>query len=115
MSRDIRNCPETVVRTARWWPPDLPGGGHHTGWGSGAERHHSFPGEGLGQPPSRLAGWDALPGSPRQPSTEDDDLSPVLRGVLSDPGDLQLADAMVDEHRHIPPALDGVDAPRSAR
>jgi hypothetical protein len=30
VSRDIRNCPETVMRTARWWPSDLPGDGHQT-------------------------------------------------------------------------------------
>jgi hypothetical protein len=33
LSRDIRNCPGAVLRTARWWPPDLPSGGHQTGWG----------------------------------------------------------------------------------
>jgi hypothetical protein len=35
---------------------------------------------------------------------------PVLRGELSDPGDLASVDAMVEEHRHIPSALAGVDA-----
>jgi hemerythrin-like domain-containing protein len=34
----------------------------------------------------------------------------VLRGQLSDPGELAAVDAMVEEHRHIPPALAGVDA-----
>jgi Hemerythrin HHE cation binding domain len=34
----------------------------------------------------------------------------VLRRELSDPGDLASVDAMVAEHRHIPPALAGVDA-----
>jgi GNAT superfamily N-acetyltransferase len=28
VSRDIRKCPETVMRSARWRPSDLPGGGH---------------------------------------------------------------------------------------
>jgi len=28
VSRDSRNCPETVMRSARWWPSDLPSGGH---------------------------------------------------------------------------------------
>ena len=31
-------------------------------------------------------------------------------GELSDPGELAAVDAMVEEHRHIPPALAGVDA-----
>ena len=38
-----------AVSSARWWPPDLPGGGHQTGLGLAADGHHSFPGEGLGQ------------------------------------------------------------------
>ena len=33
VSRDIRNCPGTVMRSARWWPSDLPGDGHQTGFG----------------------------------------------------------------------------------
>jgi hypothetical protein len=28
LSRDTRNCPVTVMRTARWWPRDLPVRGH---------------------------------------------------------------------------------------
>jgi Hemerythrin HHE cation binding domain len=43
-------------------------------------------------------------------AAEDDDLWPVLRRELSDPGELALVEAMVEEHRHIPPALAGVDA-----
>ncbi len=30
MSRDIRNCPVAVMRSARWWPSDLPSDGHQT-------------------------------------------------------------------------------------
>jgi len=33
LSTDIRNCPVAAVSSARWWPPDLPGGGHQTGFG----------------------------------------------------------------------------------
>ena len=58
-----------------------------------------------------LAGWDAFRAQlDNHDSAEDDDLWPVLRGELSDPGDLASVDAMVEEHRHIPPALAGVDA-----
>ena len=28
LSRAIENCPETVMRSAHWWPWDLPSGGH---------------------------------------------------------------------------------------
>jgi hypothetical protein len=28
LSRATENCPETVMRSARWWPWDLPSGGH---------------------------------------------------------------------------------------
>jgi Hemerythrin HHE cation binding domain len=58
-----------------------------------------------------LAGWGAFRAQlDNHHSAEDDDLWPVLRGELSGPGDLASVDAMVEEHRHIPPALAGVDA-----
>ena len=64
-----------------------------------------------GVPPTVLAGWDAFRAQlDNHHSAEDDDLWPVLRGELSDPGDLASVDAMVEEHRHIPLALAGVDA-----
>jgi hypothetical protein len=64
-----------------------------------------------GAPPPVLAGWDAFRAQlDNHHSAEDDDLWPVLRGELSDPGDLASVDAMVEEHRHIPPALADVDA-----
>ena len=64
-----------------------------------------------GAPPTVLAGWDAFRARlDNHHPAEDDDLWPVLRGELSDPGDLASAGAMVEEHRHIPPALAGVDA-----
>jgi hypothetical protein len=64
-----------------------------------------------GAPSAVLAGWDAFRAQlDNHHSAEDDDLWPVLRGELSDPGDLASVDAMVEEHRHIPPALAGVDA-----
>jgi iron-sulfur cluster repair protein YtfE (RIC family) len=64
-----------------------------------------------GAPPTVLAGWDAFRAQlDNHHSAEDDDLWPVLRGELSDPGELAAVDAMVEEHRHIPPALAGVDA-----
>ena len=28
VSRAMRNCPVAVMKTARWWPWDLPSGGH---------------------------------------------------------------------------------------
>ena len=31
LSRAIGNCPVAVMRSARWWPSDLPGGGHRSG------------------------------------------------------------------------------------
>jgi iron-sulfur cluster repair protein YtfE (RIC family) len=62
-------------------------------------------------PPIVLAGWDAFRAQlDNHHSAEDDDLWPVLRRELSDPGDLAAVDAMVAEHRHIPPALAGVDS-----
>ena len=64
-----------------------------------------------GAPPTVLAGWDAFRAElDNHHSAEDDDLWPVLRGELSDPGGLASVDAMVDEHRQIPPALADVDA-----
>lgn len=64
-----------------------------------------------GAPPAVLAGWDAFRAQlDNHHSAEDEDLWPVLRGELSDAGDLASVDAMVEEHRHIPPALAGVDA-----
>jgi Hemerythrin HHE cation binding domain len=64
-----------------------------------------------GAPPTVLAGWDAFRAQlDNHHSAEDDDLWPVLRGELSDPRELAAVEAMVEEHRHIPPALAGVDA-----
>src|SRR5262249_54703511 len=64
-------------------------------------------------PSTVLAGWDAFRSQlDNHHSAEDDDLWPVLRGKLSDPGDLASVDAMGEEHRHIPPALTGVDDAR---
>ena len=64
-----------------------------------------------GVPPTVLAGWDAFRAQlDNHHLAEDDDLWPVLRRELSDPGELASVDAMVEEHRHIPAALDGVDA-----
>jgi len=65
----------------------------------------------VGAPSAVLAGWEALRAQlENHHSAEDDDLWPVLRRQLSDPGDLASVDAMVDEHRHIPPAAAAVDA-----
>ncbi len=62
-------------------------------------------------PPTVLAGWDAFRVQlDNHHSAEDDDLWPVLRQQLSDPGDLAAVEAMVAEHQQIPPALAGVDA-----
>jgi hypothetical protein len=64
-----------------------------------------------GAPSTVLAGWDAFRTQlDNHHSAEDDDLWPVLRQELTDPGELASVDAMVEEHRHIPPALAGVDA-----
>ena len=58
-----------------------------------------------------LAGGDAFRAQlDNHHSAEDDDLWPVLRAELCDPGDLASVDAVVEEHRHVPPALAGVDA-----
>jgi len=63
-----------------------------------------------GAPPTVLAGWDAFRAQlGNHHAAEDDDLWPVLRRELSG-ADLASVDAMVEEHRHIPPALAGVDA-----
>ena len=62
-------------------------------------------------PPTVLAGWDAFRAQlDNHHSAEDDGLWPVLRRELSDPGELAAVDAMVAEHRHIPPALAEADA-----
>ena len=64
-----------------------------------------------GAPATVLAGWDAFRAElDNHHQAEDDDLWPVLRRELSDPGDLASVDAMVGEHQHIEPALDAVDA-----
>jgi hemerythrin-like domain-containing protein len=64
-----------------------------------------------GAPPAVLAGWEEFRAQlENHHSAEDDDLWPVLRRELSDPGELASVDAMVDEHQHIPPALAAVDA-----
>jgi hemerythrin-like domain-containing protein len=64
-----------------------------------------------GTPPTVLAGWDAFRAQlDNHHAAEDEDLWPVLRRELSDAADLASVDAMVEEHRHIPPALAGVDA-----
>jgi hypothetical protein len=63
---------------------------------------------GSAAPPAVLAGWDAFRAQlDNHHSAEDDDLWPVLRRQLSDPGDLAAVDAMVAEHEQIPPALAG--------
>ena len=57
-----------------------------------------------------LAGWDGFQAQlHNHHAAEDDDLWPVLRRELSDDADLTLVDAMVEEHRHLSPALTGVD------
>jgi len=63
-----------------------------------------------GAPSAVLVGWDAFRAQlENHHSAEDDDLWPVLRRELSEPGELASVDAMVEEHRHIPPALAAVD------
>ena len=74
------------------------------GFGRAARQFHGRAVDGAG----RLGAFRAQLGNHH--SAEDDDLWPVLRRELSDPGELALVDAMVEEHRHIPAALDGVDA-----
>jgi hemerythrin-like domain-containing protein len=68
-------------------------------------------GDSAAPPPTVLAGWDAFRAQlGNHHSAEDDDLWPVLRRELSDPGDLAMVDAMVAEHQQIPSALAAVDA-----
>jgi iron-sulfur cluster repair protein YtfE (RIC family) len=63
-----------------------------------------------GAPATVLAGWDAFRDElDNHHQAEDDDLWPVLRRELSDPGELAAVDAMVKEHQHIEPALEAVD------
>src|SRR5262245_27234130 len=62
-------------------------------------------------PATVLAGWDSFRAElDFHHHAEDVDLWPVLRGELSDPRDLAVVDSMVEEHRHIEPALAGVDS-----
>ena len=62
-------------------------------------------------PPAVMAGWDAFRNQlDNHHAAEDDDLWPVLRRQLSDPGERAVVDEMVAEHRHIPAALADVDA-----
>jgi iron-sulfur cluster repair protein YtfE (RIC family) len=62
-------------------------------------------------PPTVLTGWEAFRAQlDNHHAAEDDDLWPVLRRELPDPRELASVDAMVEEHRHIPPALARVDA-----
>jgi hypothetical protein len=64
-----------------------------------------------GAPATVRAGWDTFRAElDNHHQAEDDDLWPVLRRELSDPGELASVDAMVEEHKHIEPALAGVDA-----
>jgi hemerythrin-like domain-containing protein len=66
---------------------------------------------GAAAPPTVLAGWDEFRAQlENHHSAEDDDLWPVLRGELSDDGELASVDAMVEEHRQLPAALAAVDA-----
>jgi iron-sulfur cluster repair protein YtfE (RIC family) len=62
-------------------------------------------------PATVLAGWDSFRAElDFHHRAEDEDLWPVLRSELSDPHDLAIVDSMVEEHRHIEPALAGVDS-----
>ena len=57
LSRAIEMCPVTVTVPARWWPPDLPGGGHRSGPGPGlGQGFHPLAGEGLGEADAFAAG-----------------------------------------------------------
>jgi hemerythrin-like domain-containing protein len=61
-------------------------------------------------PKEVLSGWTAFRDALRtHHDAEDDDLWPVLRQHLTDPADQLEVDAMVEEHRAIPAALDAVD------
>ena|SRR6184192_367907 len=54
-----------------------------------------------GAPATVLAGWDAFRAElDNHHQAEDDDLWPVLRRELSDPGELASVDAMVEEQAH---------------
>jgi len=69
------------------------------------------PDRSAGAPPAVLAGWDTFRAQlDNHHAAEDDDLWPVLRPELSDSADLASLEAMVEEHRQIPPALATVDA-----
>jgi hemerythrin-like domain-containing protein len=62
-------------------------------------------------PPTVLAGWDGFRSQlDNHHAAEDDDLWPVLRQQLSDPAELAVVDEMVEEHGHIPGALQEVEA-----
>jgi Hemerythrin HHE cation binding domain len=64
-----------------------------------------------GAPPTVLAGWEEFRAQlENHHLAEDDDLWPVLQRQLYDPGELASVDAMVEVHRHIPPALAATDA-----
>jgi hemerythrin-like domain-containing protein len=66
---------------------------------------------GAAVPLTVLAGWDGFRAQlENHHSAEDDDLWPVLRGELSDAGELASVNAMVEEHRQLPAALGAVDA-----
>ena len=94
------------ARRRRCWPPRT--------WPRGTARLRDAAeqlGTSASAPPTVLAGWDAFRAQlGNHHSAEDDDLWPVLRRELSDPGDLAAVDAMTAEHHQIPPALAGVDA-----
>jgi len=61
-------------------------------------------------PSTVLAGWDGFRDELEfHHRAEDDDLWPVLRRELTEPDDIAAIDAMVEEHRHIGPALADVD------
>lgn len=62
------------------------------------------------------AGWDGLRDMLySHHAAEDEDLWPVLRTKLHNPDDLREVDAMVEEHRAIPEALDAVEDALSRR
>ena len=61
-------------------------------------------------PKEVLSGWTAFRDELRfHHEAEDDDLWPVLRQHLVDAADQREVDAMVEEHREIPAAIDAVD------
>jgi iron-sulfur cluster repair protein YtfE (RIC family) len=62
-------------------------------------------------PTTVLAGWDAFKTElDFHHHAEDEDLWPALRNELSDPQELAAVDTMVEEHKHIEPALAGADS-----